>query len=113
MKKICLCCGNEFNTKYATKVYCSERCKKRYKSFKVPDDYNFEPEFEEPLTEFDCANCGRHIKIYSRYDQRFKFCCSACASEFKRKRDRTANAKRREKLKCLKLAKAVESNLKQ
>lgn len=46
--------------------------------YDFPHDEN-----QEPLFTFECAYCGKTVKVYSKYDQRNRFCCGLHAKAFK------------------------------
>ena len=91
MIKHCEYCGAEMVTNYPAKKFCSETCAKKFRFTRTVGDYDYIRETDEPYFEFDCANCGRHVKIYSRYDQRIKFCCGVCAKAFHDKKQVPTN----------------------
>ena len=70
MKKFCKQCGKEFLTEYPTKLYCSLKCANAAYFEREESDYKYLPETAEPFFIFNCAECGKEVKIYSKYDQR-------------------------------------------
>lgn len=85
MIKKCEFCGKEFVTEYPTKLYCSVYCAEKAYWDREESDYNYLPDSVEPLFIFNCKNCGKEVKIFSRLDQRHTFCCGKCAASYKRK----------------------------
>lgn len=95
MQKICKWCGKTFFTEYVSKIYCSEYCRREARDNREVSDYEFVPEGTEPLFEFECAECGRLVKVWSRYDQRIKYCSGRCCKRAKNKRVAEQYAKKR------------------
>ena len=62
-------------TEYPSKVYCSEKCATKAYYEREESDYKYVAESEEPLFTFECAECKKVVKIYSKYDQRHTYCC--------------------------------------
>lgn len=87
MKKICPQCGNEFEVQNPTKIYCSPRCRDLAMYSRDESFYTYAPERTNPLYTFECAECGKEVKVYSRYDKRIKFCCGICADKYRRRRE--------------------------
>ena len=79
MKKFCKQCGKEFLTEYPTKLYCSLKCANAAYFEREESDYKYLPETAEPFFIFNCAECGKEVKIYSKYDQRHTYCCGSGA----------------------------------
>lgn len=91
----CANCGQEMGDLYPTKKFCSKNCAHQAYLKRGEDFYNYAPEVEKPLYEFDCAECGKRVEIYSRYDQRIKYCCGLCADKAKKRRVRQRLSKHR------------------
>lgn len=83
MLKRCEHCSREFETPYPSKQYCNKECSKKayYKRDESFYEFPHLPD-AELLFSFQCKNCGREVKIYSRYDQRNSFCCGICAQKY-------------------------------
>jgi len=81
MKKFCKLCGAEFVTEYPTKIYCSEKCANAAYYEREESDYKYLPETLTPIFAFECAECGKEVEIYSKYDQRHTYCCGKCAKK--------------------------------
>lgn len=97
MIKTCPECGKTFSTAHPVKVYCCKACSRtaRYKKDEsYYDDFPRLPD-AEPIFSFECANCGKTVNVYSKFDQRTRFCCGKCAVAFKNKRHAMNYAKRR------------------
>lgn len=95
MIKYCENCEREFETEYPTKLYCSKSCADLAYYKREESDYQFLPDSSEPLFSFDCKNCGKHVDVYSKYDQRTTYCCGKCALAYARSRERRRLAKQR------------------
>lgn len=95
MKKVCKHCGKEFFTEYPTKLYCSLNCANAAYYEREESDYKYLPETTEPIFTFECAECGKEVKIYSKYDQRHTYCCGKCAKKAKNRRESERAKKRR------------------
>ena len=95
MKKFCKHCGKEFLTEYPTKFYCSLKCANAAYFEREESDYKYLPETAEPFFIFNCAECGKEIKIYSKYDQRHTYCCGKCAKKASIRRANERNRKMR------------------
>lgn len=95
MKKTCPQCGKAFGTDYPAKIYCSSKCARAARFERDESFYHYPKESEIPLYEFDCSECGKHVEIYSRYDQRNRFCCGLCADKNKKRREAERSSKHR------------------
>ena len=95
MKKTCSCCGEKFYTEYPTKVYCSEKCALQAYYKREESDYKYLAETAEPIFIFNCAECGKEVKIFSKYDQRNTYCCGKCAKKASIRRAKIRNTKHR------------------
>ena len=96
MIKTCEHCGKIFETEYPTKLYCSKHCTKAARFDRDESYYQFPHEPDaEPLFTFECTNCGKTVKVYSRYDQRTRFCCGQCAKKYELSQNRKQQSKRR------------------
>lgn len=95
MKKTCANCGREFETEYPTKLYCDINCATAAYFKRDESAYEFLPDSSEPLFSFECKNCGKHVEVYSKYDQRTTYCCGQCAYEYAKARERQRLAKQR------------------
>lgn len=96
MLKTCEHCGKTFQTDYPTKSYCSSKCSELayYERDESYYDFPHAPD-AEPLFLFECANCGKTVHVYSKYDQRIRFCCGICAKKYQSVRERQRLAKQR------------------
>lgn len=85
MLKTCPHCGKIFSTEYLSKIYCCKKCANEARFSRDESFYDFphSPD-QEPLFSFECAQCGKTVHVYSKYDQRSRFCCGICASAYKR-----------------------------
>lgn len=82
--KTCEFCGDIFVTDYPSKIYCTENCAKKARFERDESYYDFPHDPDaEPIFTFECANCGKTVNIYSKFDQRNRFCCGQCAKKFK------------------------------
>ena len=95
MEKFCPICGKKFMTEYPSKVYCSEKCATKAYYEREESDYKYVAESEEPLFTFECAECRKVVKIYSKYDQRHTYCCGKCAKKASVRRAKLRNQKMR------------------
>ena len=75
-------------TEYPTKVYCCKACSREARYKKDSSYYDDFPQTldAEPLLTFECANCGKTVRVYSSFDQRTRFCCGVCARQFNSRR---------------------------
>ncbi|MBQ7199362.1 MAG: hypothetical protein IJS29_08880 [Selenomonadaceae bacterium] len=93
--KHCEFCGKIFTTEYASKIFCDKDCARKARFERDESFYEFPHEPNaEPLFTFECSNCGKTVNVYSKYDQRNRFCCGKCAKNFKRKQDAMRYAKK-------------------
>ena len=69
MKKICINCGKEYETKSKKSKYCSERCKGEFR-------YN-----NKKIHLHTCKNCGKEF-LNNRLD--VEFCSKSCATKYQR-----------------------------
>ena len=84
MIKTCPECGKLFSTDYPTKIYCNKKCADKAAAKRDESYYDFPHDPDaEPLFSFECSNCGKTVHVYSKYDQRSRFCCGKCAYAFK------------------------------
>ena len=95
MLKACAYCGKVFDTEYPGKKYCDKKCANNAAKYRDESFYVYPKESETPLFEFDCAECGKHVSIYSRYDQRNRYCCGICAEKAKKRRAAQHRSKHR------------------
>ena len=83
MIKTCPKCGKIFSTEYPSKIFCNKNCANKASYERDESCYEFPHEPDaEPVFTFQCANCGKTVNIYSKYDQRSRFCCGQCAKKF-------------------------------
>ena len=95
MLKHCEFCGKLFQTDYPSKRFCNESCARKARFTRDESFYFFPHEQDaEPLFSFKCKNCGKEVKIYSKYDQRNTFCCGICAKNFRTRKRKILNAKK-------------------
>lgn len=96
MKKVCEHCGKVFETSYPSKIFCNKNCAKAERFERDESFYDFPHAPDaEPLFSFQCKNCGKEVKVYSKYDQRNTFCCGICAKQFQNSVERKRLAKQR------------------
>ena len=89
MLKHCEYCGKPMETDYPNKRFCSENCSKKARFERDESYYDFPHAPDaEPIFSFQCKNCGKEVKVYSKYDQRISFCCGICAKQFKKVKER-------------------------
>ena len=85
MVKNCEYCHKPFVTDYPSKIYCNKSCASMAAANRDESYYNFSHEpNQEPLFTFKCAYCGKTVNVYSKYDQRNRFCCGLHANEFRK-----------------------------
>lgn len=95
MLKTCEYCGTVFNTEYPTKIYCRKKCADLARFERDESYYEFPHDPDaEPIFCFECANCGKKVTVYSKYDQRIKFCCGICAKKYQDTREKIRLEKR-------------------
>ncbi len=96
MIKTCQHCHKTFVTDYTSKIYCNKRCADKAAGLRDESYYDFphEPN-QEPLFTFECAHCGKTVKVYSKYDQRTRFCCGRHAKEFQKQAAKVNQSKHR------------------
>mgnify|MGYP002620268000 CR=1 FL=1 len=96
MEKTCPHCGKKFEAMAPTQLYCSKSCSReeRYKRDDSYYDFPIAPD-AEPIFSFECANCGKTVLVYSKFDQRTKFCSGICAKAYKKVSERKRLAKQR------------------
>lgn len=96
MLKHCEFCGKLFQTDYTSKRFCNESCAKKARFTRDESFYDFPHAPDaEPLFSFQCKNCGKTVRVYSKYDQRISFCCGICAKKYRQARERQRLAKQR------------------
>lgn len=95
MIKTCPECGKTFATDYPSKIYCNKKCADKAAAKRDESYYDFPHAPDaEPLFSFECANCGKTVHVYSKYDQRNRFCCGICAKAYNKKRESKRLTKR-------------------
>ena len=95
MEKVCAFCGKIFSTDYESKVYCDKKCADKAALERDESFYDYPKETAIPIRSFECALCGKTVHIYSRYDQRSRFCCGKHAKMFKSSEYRKKYSKNR------------------
>lgn len=85
MLKTCEYCGKIFETDYPSKIYCDKKCASMA-AFERDESYYDFPHAPDakPIFTFQCANCGKIVNVFSKYDQRNRFCCGQCRKKFNR-----------------------------
>lgn len=95
MQKACEYCGKVFVTEYPSKIFCDKKCAKKAALKRDESYYDFPHDPDaNPIHTFKCANCGKTVNVYSKYDQRIKFCCGQCAKKFAHRQYAAQNRKR-------------------
>lgn len=96
MLKYCEYCGKPIETPYPNKRFCNKSCAHSARLTRDESFYNFPHEPNAaPLFSFQCAECGKEVKIYSKYDQRTRFCCGICCAKFNQRQYRQRHSKQR------------------
>ena len=96
MIKFCEYCHKPFETDYPSKLFCNKSCANLAADKRDESYYDFPHEpGQEPLYTFKCAYCGKEVKVYSKYDQRTRFCCGLHSKLFRNAQSKKDTAKGR------------------
>lgn len=77
----CKNCGKSFRAKTYNQCFCCPDCRKEF--YKRKGNFHEEPEPGVPIIrEFDCKNCGYHVRVGDKDDLRTTFCCQQCEKDY-------------------------------
>lgn len=94
--KYCEHCHKPFETDYPSKLFCNKSCAKLAADKRDESYYDFPHEAnQKPLYTFECAYCGKEVKVYSKYDQRTRFCCGRHSKAFRKAKSKNETSKNR------------------
>lgn len=92
VKRTCIECHKEFETKCTNAIYCSKECKKTYTKRRAKEEW----QLAKDKKVYTCQVCNKEY-VRDEHHKSYNFCSKTCGREFARRKVWNARNQRRQK----------------